>query len=1023
MSKQSKRRREAATRQDRPIICAPEELGRSFSLRLFGLLCRALVVFFAASGMATLLMSALFRSVSVGQTAWIVLLTVLATAILSLHPLSLGLGGIAALGFVIFRTVTDVYGPGGTLYRMIIAGYNGMMVRLYERGIYAAANWRIPMPTGGDSAVFLEHFCLLLTIIIALVFTACLIRRARVLVPALMLVVGLVPVFVFNFSVNNYSVLLLVSGVSGVILLWSHDRRYRLSAAKEQQEVILFPDRRPPMPAPLEQSAAQRRALRKQRKQQKKETLYPTVEQELDEFFGGRRTKKKQKQKAVRSSEEEEERRRVKEYRAQKAAVRRYDRVTAQARSAIGGFSGAMLCLLSALILWLPAATVSRSFHTIDSIDRHVKVYRDYVTALLRGDEDAVEMYEYLEYIKEQQPHSTAAEILEFKEIALMQLRAQHNNHIYMADFVGVDYEEGAWQYFSDGQYLAYRELYDAHDMPAEEMFADFMALMDQESEDKVVDFVTRYKNRKELGFMVGMLNVKRYNRITTEAYFPRVLATNYGILEYFSNTSSEMDFANAFDGLCVSSGFDIPNAAYSVIAYSPTHEDEDAYLNRAALIAQYNKKYKYSKSYKEAQSYADFVYSTYLDATDSTIVADYLNGILARLQEKEIDVSGAQDRNSTDAATYEKRHLLTMAIIDELVLNHTYTRTPMLPLDESLDGVENFLSVTREGYCVQFASAAALMLRQCGIPARFVEGYLAADFELDIYAQDGGRYQTIVRDSDAHAWIEVWYDGIGWIVYECTPTYYINMYGDSSETADKLKGDAPGQTPEQPEDPPVIVPPVDIPPVDIPEDPMDPGEDELNPPTDLPTQDGGVDIKAILRLATIIVGGAAVLTLVVWLVLRFILRAKRAAEQRCKLAEDIIAGSADIFAGEADRAEAARALVRQTMALLAMYGTPPQPGEWKDDYAKRLSFAYEKVLGYPAEYGEEEAPGMTREHVSAFKIGELMDAMSAEEFGHGMRAEEMKKLAHFYLKLRAEDRKFVRPGKRFVLHYVKREL
>ena len=1027
MSKHQKHSDKAPVREDRPIICAPEELGRSLPLRLFGILCRALVVFCAASGLAALIMSALFRNIDVGHTVWIAFLTVFAAALLSFHPVSLGIGGAAALGFVIFRTVTDPHGPGGTLYRIAVAGYNSTMVRLYERGIYGAANWRLPVPSGGDDPVFLEHFCLLLTIVIALVFTLCLIRRARVLVPAILLVVSLVPVFVFNFSVNNYSILLLVAGTAGVILLWSHDRRYRLpvEGASEQEDVMLFPNRRPEMPEAPERSAEARRARKEKRKQEKKETVYPTVEQELDEYFGARRPKKKKKKAVARTPEEIEERARRKEYRAKRAAVRRYDRVTVQSRSAIGGFSAAMLCLLATLILWLPAATVSRSFHTIDSIDRYVKVYRDYVTALLRGDQDAVEMYQYLEYVKDQQPHSTVAEPLEFDNIVLMQLRAQHNNHIYMPNFIGVDYEGGAWQYFDDGQYLAYRELYDAHDMPAEKMLEDFMSLMDAESEAKVVDFVTRYKNRKEIGFMVGMLNVKRYNMETAEAFLPRVYASSYGILNYFSNEKSELDYANAFDGLSVSSGFKVPNATYSAIVYSPTHENENAYLNRAELIAQYNKKYQYSKVYKTAQEYADFVYETYLDASESTVVTDYLNGILAGLEQKGLDVTGAEERNSKEAATYEKRHLLTMAIIDSLVLNHTYTLTPTVPIDATLDGVENFLSVTREGYCVQFASAAALMLRQCGIPVRFVEGYLASDFEVDIYGNEGGRYVSTMRDSDAHAWIEVWYDGIGWIVYECTPTFYIDMYGDSSETADKLKGDAPGLPPDDPDDPPVTPPdePI-IPPIDPPDEPIDPPIDPIDPPVDpLPGDEPTVDIKEVLRVVAISLGAAAALGLVAWLIARFILRAKRAAKGRVRLAEDVIAEKESIFADEAVRADAARKLVRQTMALLAMYGTPPEKGELKGDYAKRLSFAYEKVLGYPSEYATNEAPTMTREHISTTKIGELMEAIAAEEFGHGMRPEDMKKLARFYLDLRAADKKFVRPGRRFVLHYIKREL
>ena len=148
-----RRQNEALFSKDAPILCPPEALGRSFALRLFGILCRAFVIFFAAAGLCSLIVSGVFRSVSLGSIIWTCLITVFATALVSLHPVTLGVAGATSLGFVIFRTVTDPFGAGGTMYRMIVAGYNATMVRLYERGIYAAANWRITVPTGGDDPV------------------------------------------------------------------------------------------------------------------------------------------------------------------------------------------------------------------------------------------------------------------------------------------------------------------------------------------------------------------------------------------------------------------------------------------------------------------------------------------------------------------------------------------------------------------------------------------------------------------------------------------------------------------------------------------------------------------------------------------------------------------------------------------------------------------------------------------------------------------------------------------------------
>jgi transglutaminase-like putative cysteine protease len=82
------------------------------------------------------------------------------------------------------------------------------------------------------------------------------------------------------------------------------------------------------------------------------------------------------------------------------------------------------------------------------------------------------------------------------------------------------------------------------------------------------------------------------------------------------------------------------------------------------------------------------------------------------------------------------------------------YTLTPPRLAEDSVDG---FLFDTRRGFCGHFASAFAAMMRAVGIPARVVTGY------------QGGTYNRfadywIVRQSDAHAWDEVWIDGHGWL-------------------------------------------------------------------------------------------------------------------------------------------------------------------------------------------------------------------------------------------------------------------
>jgi protein-glutamine gamma-glutamyltransferase len=77
-------------------------------------------------------------------------------------------------------------------------------------------------------------------------------------------------------------------------------------------------------------------------------------------------------------------------------------------------------------------------------------------------------------------------------------------------------------------------------------------------------------------------------------------------------------------------------------------------------------------------------------------------------------------------------------------------------PEPTSLDSVDSVLFDTKRGFCGHFASAYANMMRAVGIPARVVTGYLGGEWN------PVGGY-LIVRQSDAHAWTEIWLEGRGW--------------------------------------------------------------------------------------------------------------------------------------------------------------------------------------------------------------------------------------------------------------------
>ncbi|MCW2975686.1 MAG: hypothetical protein JWM06_967 [Actinomycetia bacterium] len=89
-----------------------------------------------------------------------------------------------------------------------------------------------------------------------------------------------------------------------------------------------------------------------------------------------------------------------------------------------------------------------------------------------------------------------------------------------------------------------------------------------------------------------------------------------------------------------------------------------------------------------------------------------------------------------------------------------TYTNHPAVFAEAPLVG---FVVQTREGYCQYFAGAMALMLRYVGVPARVAVGFSSG-------AYDAHRGVWTVTDHEAHAWVEAWFHGYGWLPFDPTP-------------------------------------------------------------------------------------------------------------------------------------------------------------------------------------------------------------------------------------------------------------
>ena len=129
----------------------------------------------------------------------------------------------------------------------------------------------------------------------------------------------------------------------------------------------------------------------------------------------------------------------------------------------------------------------------------------------------------------------------------------------------------------------------------------------------------------------------------------------------------------------------------------------------------------------------------------------------------------------------YEKAFAL------QTFLSRSYRYT--LDADEqpaNIDFVTNFLFNTGKGYCTYFASAMTVLCRMAGLPARYIEGYLA---------EPNAQGEAVVTGLNGHAWTEVYFKGFGWVTFDATPRTTSAVRDESSGnsfTADSTSSPPP---------------------------------------------------------------------------------------------------------------------------------------------------------------------------------------------------------------------------------------
>lgn len=329
---------------------------------------------------------------------------------------------------------------------------------------------------------------------------------------------------------------------------------------------------------------------------------------------------------------------------------------------------------------------------------------------------------------------------------------------------------------------------------------------------------------------------------------------------------------------------------------------------------------------------------------------------------------------NDPDRREYDPSGVYTFADRTARYLSRlcTYSTDPKGYTPHGGSYVSQFLTTARNGYCVQYATAAALILRTAGYPARYAEGFIATNF-----TRSGGLYVCSVKDSNAHAWVEVYVYGYGWMTFEMTGPMMSGMYPANAPVVDPEETDPPRPAETTAPQPP--------------ETETRPRETTEPPVTTEPVTTviggGGGKAKTVVVAVVAAVAALFVLSTALYLYLRTVNRRRRKLDALLKRAAK---------GGSSDPVKDTALITEYIGFLFSAVGMKRAENELMADFVKRAN-------GFTADGSDFTAAA---------------DAIQKNEFGHASGREDCAETAKYALRLRKTAGERLKGFKKF--YYVR---
>ena len=408
---------------------------------------------------------------------------------------------------------------------------------------------------------------------------------------------------------------------------------------------------------------------------------------------------------------------------------------------------GAVLVLSSMIGFWLfsyQAGSFLRRVLWLFSLTCVLFVFRwisgsQTSVSILRAQTAAREAAEHLIYGTDTLPEGdlSNASGMEIGDEPRLSIATDQVKSLYFRSFTGAEYADNAWtplkkSAYGGGRYGFLKWLSQNGFDPAAQ-FAFYIEAgntalpEDQKVEKNRVIVTNRGANRKYLYTLYssespGFSSVSAYrdNGYLEHGIFAK---RKYSLSEYSSNLPGELQHLSDW-------------------VYEPENDTQEQYLNSESV-------------------YRSFVHENYTDIDDTC--SDLITSLFHESDKR--DVTGS-------LGVYE----VTGRIRSVLETNTRYEKEKVLldlETSENEDLLTTFLLGDHAGNSAYYASAAVLAFRSFGIPARYAEGYFLSSRAIEAA---GGR-DVQLTSSDAHAWVEVYMDGMGWIPVDVTPGFYYDTY------------------------------------------------------------------------------------------------------------------------------------------------------------------------------------------------------------------------------------------------------